>query len=112
MTDSPISGQTYSSAPLPETFGKRRDRLLVSLDASGLRLLLVTKPVDVYYLTGFRGSAGMLLVGRRRSRLWVDPRYTLQAREQTSGVEVIETREALGRTVAVWLRKRRPKAVG
>jgi Xaa-Pro aminopeptidase len=114
MTDSFSSGQSDGAgqAPPPDTFRERRDRVLVGRNAAGLRWLLVTKPVDVYYLTGFRGSAGMLLVGRRQSRLWVDPRYTLQAREQASGIEIIETREGLGRTVAAWLRRRRPKAVG
>ena len=114
MTTSGDSSQSngIGGGPPPETFGGRREHLLNGLEAAGLRLLLVTKPVDIYYLTGFRGSAGMLLVGRRRTRLWVDPRYTLQAREQTSGIEVIETREGLGKTVAAWLRKRRPPAVG
>ncbi|HEV2382386.1 MAG TPA: Xaa-Pro peptidase family protein [Terriglobia bacterium] len=113
MTNSLGSGQSDGAGqPPPATFRERRERLLESLDAAGLRFLLVTKPVDTYYLTGFRGSAGMLLVGRRRTRLWVDPRYTLQAGAQTAGIEVIETREGLGRTVAAWLRKSRPKAVG
>jgi Xaa-Pro aminopeptidase len=114
MITSGISSQSHAGgqAPPAAAFSERRERLWEGLDTAGLRLLLVTKPVDIFYLTGFRGSAGMLLVGRRRTRLWVDPRYTLQAREQTSGIEVIETREGLGRTVARWLRKRRPEAVG
>jgi Xaa-Pro aminopeptidase len=112
MANSGNSSKRAVEAPPIATFGERRERLLGRLEKAALRLLLVSKPVDVYYLTGFRGSAGMLLVGRRRTRLWVDPRYTLQAREQTSGIEVIETREGLGRTFARWLRKRRPSAVG
>jgi Xaa-Pro aminopeptidase len=108
------SATSNGAEPSPPAahFQQRRERLLERLETAGLRWFLVSKPVDVYYLTGFRGSAGMLLVGLRRTRLWVDPRYTLQAGEQTSGIEVIETREGLGHTVAVWLRKRRPKAVG
>jgi len=105
------AASVYSETSAPD-FGQRRERLLESLEAAGLRFLLITKPVDIYYFTGFRGSAGMLLIGTRRTRLWVDPRYTLQAGEQTSGIEVIEAREGLGQTVAAWLRKRRPPAVG
>jgi len=99
--------------PVPDSvFEERRQRLRERLDARGLRVLLVTKPVDVFYLTGFRGSAGALLLGPRQSRLWVDPRYTLQAREQSRGVAVIETREALSRALGRWLRKARPRSVG
>ena len=111
---SPTSAASHNGVRTPpaRTFVERRLSLLARLEKAGLRSALVTKPVDIFYLTGFRGSAGMLLVGQRGTRLWVDPRYTLQAGEQTSGIEVIETREGLGRTVATWLRKRRPKAVG
>ncbi|HEY6293133.1 MAG TPA: Xaa-Pro peptidase family protein [Terriglobia bacterium] len=92
-------------------FDERRRRLWERLEPLGPRLLLVTKPVDVFYLTGFRGSAGALLLGRRQARLWVDPRYTLQAREQSRAVRVIETREALSRTIGAFLRKTRPEAL-
>ena len=93
-------------------FEERRRRLWERLEPLGPRALLVTKPVDVFYLTGFRGSAGALLLGRRHARLWVDPRYTLQAREQSRGVAVVEAREALSRAIGAWLRKARPGAVG
>lgn len=35
------------------------------------------------WLTNFKGSAGMALVGHERAALFVDGRYTLQARQQT-----------------------------
>lgn len=41
--------------------------------------LLVTHLPNVFYLTGFSGSSGALLVGQRRSTLFVDGRYTAQA---------------------------------
>ena len=100
-------------APFPDSaFGNRRRLLLQRLEPLGVRFLLVTKPVDVFYLTGFRGSAGALLVGRTQSRLWVDPRYTLQAREQSRGVRVIETRVAISNTVGAWLNRARLLAFG
>ena len=45
-----------------------------------LDLLLVTHAANVFYLTGFRGSAGMLLVGPREATLIVDARYVTAAR--------------------------------
>ncbi|MFM8971162.1 MAG: aminopeptidase P family N-terminal domain-containing protein, partial [Actinomycetota bacterium] len=40
----------------------RIDRLRTAMAASGTAALLVTKLVNVRYLTGFTGSAGMVLV--------------------------------------------------
>ncbi len=98
---------------IPATvFHDRRRRLLGRLEPLGLSYLLVSKPIDIYYLTGFRGSAGVLLVGPRQPRLWVDPRYTLQARDQARGVMVTETREPLSRTVARWVRRHQPVVAG
>ena len=45
-----------------------------------LDLLLVTHAANVFYLTGFRGSAGMLLAGAGESTLIVDSRYVTAAR--------------------------------
>lgn len=73
---------------------------------------LISKPVDIYYLTGFRGSAGALLAGSRTAVLWVDPRYTLQAQEQAHGVRVEETRGPLAKAVGEWVREHRPQVLG
>lgn len=93
-------------------FRDRRRRLLERLEPLGLRFLLVSKPIDIYYLTGFRGSAGVLLLGARQTHLWVDPRYTLQARDQSQGATVTETREPFSRAVATWARRHQPGVVG
>ena len=45
-----------------------------------LDLLLVTHAANIFYLTGFRGSAGMLLVGPGEATLIVDARYVTAAR--------------------------------
>jgi Xaa-Pro aminopeptidase len=68
-------------------------------------LILVTHLPNIRYLTGFTGSAGILLLGPRAGNLWVDPRYTLQANEQADGVDVIEEKEGMLKAAAAWLRK-------
>ncbi|QGG97047.1 M24 family metallopeptidase [Actinomarinicola tropica] len=50
--------------------------------------MLLTKLVNVRWLTGFTGSAGMLLVGPRRLLLVTDGRYREQAEEQLGDVGV------------------------
>jgi Xaa-Pro aminopeptidase len=82
------------------------------METRGLPLLLVTSLTNIFYLTGFRGSAGLAVLEPAEALLWVDPRYTLQAREQARGVEVIAEREGLLKAVAQWLRKRRVRRAG
>lgn len=98
------------SSPLP--FAGRQERLRARMEELGLPLLLVTSLPNISYVTGFRGSAGAVLVGARETVLWVDPRYTLQAREQAGGAEVIESRQGILKAVAAWLRKRGVRRVG
>ncbi|MGH9468758.1 MAG: M24 family metallopeptidase [Terriglobia bacterium] len=90
----------------------RQDSLLAALAAKKIPALLVTKPENIFYLTGFRGSAGACVWGPEQPFLWVDPRYTAQAREQACGAEVIETRESPLRAAGKWLGKRRLNNAG
>jgi Xaa-Pro aminopeptidase len=82
------------------------------MERRGLPLLLVTNLTNIFYLTGFWGSAGAALVGPSEVVVFVDPRYTFQAREEAVGVEVIEAKRGLLKAVAAWLRKRDARRVG
>jgi Xaa-Pro aminopeptidase len=48
----------------------------------------VTHLPNVLYLTGFTGSAALLLVARDRCILFTDSRYTLQARQEAASARV------------------------
>jgi len=93
-------------------YAARQQRLRALFERKKISALLVTHLPNIYYLCGFLGSAGVLLVGPSESILWVDPRYTLQAAEQAEGVEVIEARKGLLRECAGWIRKKRLGPVG
>ncbi len=56
----------------------------------GLRLdgVLVTDPVDVRYLSGFRGDDATLVVGRAAALLCTDSRFWEQVREEVREVEL------------------------
>jgi Xaa-Pro aminopeptidase len=56
--------------------------------------LLVTNPVNVAYLTGFRSSNAALLVEPERVRLFSDFRYA-EAGRAVEGVEFVETKRSL-----------------
>jgi Xaa-Pro aminopeptidase len=104
--------QTMKSNGLQHSYEVRQQRLRVQFERKKIAALLVTSLPNIYYLTGFRGSAGAALVGRSESILWVDPRYTLQAAEQAEGVEVIEVKGGLLKEAAGWIRKKRLGPVG
>ena len=61
--------------------------------------LLVTMPVNVFYLTGLRSSNAALLVDRERARLFSDFRYA-EAGRKVEGVEFVEVERALIRGLA------------
>ena len=79
----------------------RVDRLRGLLDEP----LLVTTPVNVRYLTGFRSTNAALLVGAERVQLFTDFRYAERARE-VPGVELVETTRALATSLAGLLPER------
>lgn len=98
--------------PPAHPFQDRQARLREQLEERNLPLLLITNPRNIFYLTGFRGSAGIAALGASESVLWVDPRYTLQAGDEAQNVEVIEERGSLTEAVGGWLRRKRFKRVG
>ena len=65
------------------------------------------------WLTGFSGSAGLAVLGRRGAGLFVDGRYTIQARDQVD-TSIFEILQAPDQKLSDWLAKHLPKggAVG
>jgi len=57
---------------------------------SGCDGLIVTHPPDVRYLSGFTGSAGVLVLSRaKRATLYTDGRYASQAKAEAIGTKVV-----------------------
>lgn len=75
---------------MAQEYRERLKRLRRRLSQSGAGSLVVTHPPNIYYLSGFLGSAGILIVEPARATLITDGRYSVQAREQVreSGVDV------------------------
>lgn len=68
---------------------QRLERVRSKLAEQKLPALIIFSRANVRYLTGFTGSAGILVVGRDgRSWLITDGRYKLQSKEQTKGTGV------------------------
>jgi len=64
----------------------RLKRVRLALEAEGANTLLETHPANIYYLSGFTGDSGMLLVEPSAVTLFTDGRFTIQARQEAGGV--------------------------
>jgi Xaa-Pro aminopeptidase len=71
----------------------RRQRLLQLARDTGAEAALVTRLVNVRYLTGFTGSNAALLVTGSSTVLATDGRYTTQAQAQAPDVELLVERQ-------------------
>lgn len=79
---------------------ERVARLRALLSQTNGDAILVTNPVNRRYLTGFTGSAGVVLVSRSHAALVTDFRYRDQAPQQAIGFKVIEHGQSQNATVA------------
>lgn len=68
----------------------RVDKLRAKFAQVEIEGLLIVNAENRYYLSGFTGSAGILLIDHKRSLLVTDGRYTEQVRTQCRGCEIIE----------------------
>jgi Xaa-Pro aminopeptidase len=77
----PNDGHAYTEA--------RRQALRGLLAHADLSALLVTRPANVRYLTGFTGTYGALLLLLDRTLFFTDGRYRHQAAAEVPGAEVV-----------------------
>lgn len=71
------------------------DRIITlrqKMSENQLDAIIVSKPENRYYLTGFTGTSGLLLITHSRAILFTDFRYSEQAKIQTN-VEIVEFKE-------------------
>ncbi len=85
---------------MPDAHHRRREALRAVLAADDADAALVTRLVNVRYLTGFSGSNAALLVTASGEVLATDGRYTAQAAAEAPGVEVVVDRDCAPALVA------------
>jgi Xaa-Pro aminopeptidase len=69
---------------------KRVEKLRKQLDEKGWKAVLLFSPENRFYFSGFKGSAGVLLVEGESQKLFTDFRYVDQAKEQAQGFKVVQ----------------------
>lgn len=95
---------------MPETHALRRDRLRAVLAELDVDAVLVTKLVNVRYLTGFTGSNGAVLLTADEAVLATDGRYDTQSAQEAPDVERLIER-AVGPALAAQAAKRGAKRI-
>src|SRR6266404_8351986 len=93
-------------------FVQRRRALQARIAEKHLSGVISMNPASWYYLTGFTGEAGALLLSARGSFLVTDGRFTAQAKEETSGLRVVKQDGSLMATVGSLLRSRSQSRIG
>ena len=85
----------------------------LELEGSRLDALVVTHLANMRYLSGFTGSAGVLVLGRRETVFLTDGRYRQQAREEVCGakVKIVKGRPALA-AASEWLARDSHRRIG
>src|ERR1700716_2458502 len=93
-------------------FAKRRREALDLLAPGKLDALLITRPANWYYLTGFTGEAGALLLTRRKPAIVTDGRFTEQARAEPVDVRIVAQSGGLLESAGKWLVEQQVRRVG
>ena len=77
----------------------RLQKIRCKLNENEIDAFLVSQPENRYYLSGFDGSAGFLLITQEESILATDFRYTEQAKGQAPDYEILQIKGE----IAEWL---------
>jgi Xaa-Pro aminopeptidase len=97
---------------MSEPYTARRRAIVRELKRCELDCLLVTHPANWYYLTGFTGDSGVLVVTAQGSTLVTDGRFTTQAKGESPGIQVELQRGTLYGSVGQWLKQRGIRRAG
>lgn len=77
-----------------------------------LDAIIISKPTNCQYLSGFTGGSGVLLIAKNEDYLITDFRYKEQACKQAQGFKVIQFEESLVKSLKEIIHKLSLKKVG
>jgi Xaa-Pro aminopeptidase len=91
---------------------KRRREVQRELQRRKLACLVVTHPANWFYLTGFTGESGALVVSHEGATLLTDGRFTVQAKQETQGLHIELQKGALFTALGELLKRKGWKRAG
>jgi Xaa-Pro aminopeptidase len=89
----------------PKIIVRRIRAVRRELDKKKIRFLLVTKPANVTYITGFLGEDSWAAIAKGRVYLLTDSRYTEQAQKECPSCKIIDRAGPMAGAVANLVRK-------
>lgn len=95
-----------------DAFASRITRLRASVKAQGLEHFLVTNPLDVAYLTGFRGGDSYLLIAPKACSIISDFRYQEELEHVSHLAKIIIRKGSMAAEVVATLRDAGVKSCG
>jgi Xaa-Pro aminopeptidase len=96
----------------PTTASRRRAALKYARSEHRIDAMLVTRPVDVSYLSGFGGEDSFLLFDDDRAALITDARFSEAAETECPGLDVVTRAGAITKAVAAALKGRNVRRLG
>jgi Xaa-Pro aminopeptidase len=91
---------------------QRLHGLISNLAPAKIDALLITSPANWYYLTGFTGESGALVVSRKGTSLITDGRFMVQGRREVPGVRILQQKGSLFESVGQFLKDSHSTRVG
>ncbi|MHC4693149.1 MAG: M24 family metallopeptidase [Planctomycetota bacterium] len=88
-----------------EIIGKRVRRMRSELNKKKIDCLIVTKPANVTYTTGFMGDDSWAIITKRAVYLMTDSRYTEQAGQECIGCRIVARTNSMAEAVVRLRRK-------
>lgn len=93
-------------------YQKRLSNLRHILEQQQLEALLVSKPANVFYLSGFSGGEGLMLVTQQESYLFADGRYQEQAQQEAPSCKFILYKKSFIKALAELVRNEGIQSIG
>lgn len=87
-------------------------RLRAELAKKHLDAFLTRKMENVFYLSGFTGDTGAILVTMDDAYFFADSRFTLQASQEAIGFEVVPVERSYFESIATFLKKKKWAEIG
>jgi Xaa-Pro aminopeptidase len=88
-----------------ETIRKRIKAIRRELNKKRISCLIVTKPANVTYTTGFLGEDSWTMITKNQVYLLTDSRYTEQAQKECPSCKIIERTGAMAEAIAQLIKK-------
>ena len=93
-------------------FSARLERLLKKISDEKVDAILIGKPENVFYISGFNGDSTFLFISKNFRKLITDGRYTEQAESQAKNFEVIKHTEGIFSKLADEVKNSAVKKIG